>query len=153
MIVKKTLISDEPQYVIDAINAFEKVITDDDFDVFKKIARISQGENFVLKILLRNENPVSPTYLSETMNTTKGRISSILKTLEKKGKIERALDKANHRNILVTITDSGKASIISELQSSYNMMVGAFKTLGESETNETVRLLTKLVAAMSATHQ
>lgn len=152
MSINKILISDEPKYVIDAINSFERIMTDDDFDVLKKIARISQGENFVLKILLRSDEPVSPTYLSETMNTTKGRISSILKTLEKKGKIEREIDKENRRNILVTITDAGKEYIISELESIYNMMVGAFKELGEEETKETVRLLKKLVSAMIETN-
>lgn len=147
--MKNILNPDEPEYVIDAIKAFEKIMVGDDFSVLKKTARFSQGENFVLKILLRSDGPVSPTYLSETMNTTKGRISSILKTLEKKGEIEREIDKENRRNILVTITDAGKEHIMSELESSYNMMVGAFKSLGEEETKETVRLLQKLVSAMT----
>ncbi|WP_435920838.1 MarR family winged helix-turn-helix transcriptional regulator [Paenibacillus sp. DYY-L-2] len=139
----------EPEYVMDAIKAFEQMMVGNDFSVLAKIARVSQGENFVLKILLRSERPVSPTYLSETMNTTKGRISSILKTLEKKGAIEREIDKENRRNILVTITDAGKEHIMSEMDSVYNMMVGAFKSLGEEETKEVVRLIQKLVSAMT----
>lgn len=147
--MKNILDPDEPEYVINAIKDFEKIMVSDDFSVSEKIARISQGENFVLKILLKSEGPVSPTYLSETMNTTKGRISTILKTLEKKGKIEREIDKENRRNILVNITDVGKEHIMLELKSMYNMMVGAFKSLGEEETKEILRLMQKLISAMS----
>ena len=140
---------DEPEYVKEAFRAFDQVMVGDDYSVLKRIARISQGENFVLKILLKSDGPVSPTYLSQTINTTKGRISSILKTLEKKGEIVREVDRDNRRNVLITLTEAGRERITSELESSYDMMVKAFKSLGEEEVNEAVRLLNKLVAAMN----
>jgi len=135
-------------YINDAIIAFEQIVVGDQYSVLEKMMRIMKGENFVLKVLLRSDVPISPSELSIIMNSSKGRISAILKSLEKKGEISREIDKENRRNILVTITDAGREHIIKELMSGYHIMVKSFESMGEADTKEFVKLTQKMVQNM-----
>lgn len=105
-----------PGYVNESIANLEKILTSDNFSAFERITRVSRGEIFVLKILLFNNGTSTPTEISEVMKSTKGRISAILNSLEKKGFIGREIDKDNRRNIIVTLTDSGRDYVMKELQ-------------------------------------
>ena len=81
-----------PKYINDSIATLEKILTSDNFSVLERLTRVSRGEIFVLKILLFNNGTSTPTEISETMKSTKGRISAILNSLEKKGFIDREID-------------------------------------------------------------
>lgn len=82
-----------PGYVNESIAILEKILTSDNFSVFERITRISRGEIFVLKILLFNNGTSTPTEISETMKSTKGRISAILNSLEKRASLTGRLTK------------------------------------------------------------
>ena len=97
-----------PRYVNDSVAALERILTSDNFSVFERITRVSRGEIFVLKILLLRDGTSTPTEISEAMRSTKGRVSAILNSLEKKGFVGREIDRDNRRNIIVTLTDSGR---------------------------------------------
>lgn len=137
-----------PLYISDAIVAFEQIMVGNKYSMLEKITRFTKGEFFVLKVLLKSDGVISPSELSEIMNSSKGRISAILKSLEKKGEISREIDKDNRRNILVTITDAGRKHVMSELMSSYHIMVKSFENMGEEDTKEFVRLTQKMVKNM-----
>ena len=77
------------------------------------------------------------------MNSSKGRISAILNSLEKKGEIIREIDKDNRRNIIVNITESDRKHIISELADGYSIIAKALEKMGEEDTKELIRLMNK----------
>ena len=133
-----------PAYIGDAISSLERLIINDQYHVVEKMMRFTKGEIFILKILLKRNEPVSPTELSEALNSSKSRISAILKSLENKGEIKREIDPSNRRNILVSLTDSGREHIMSELIVGYQSLTSAFAKLGEKDTAEFIRLIEKL---------
>ena len=129
-----------PKYVNDSVATLEKILTSDNFSVFERITRVSRGEIFVLKILLFNNGTSTPTEISEAMKSTKGRISAILNSLEKKGFIGREIDKDNRRNIIVTISDSGRDYVMKELRECYRIVAHVFEELGEKDSKKFVEL-------------
>lgn len=138
-----------PGYVNESIAILEKILTSDNFSVFERITRISRGEIFVLKILLFKAGTSTPTEISEAMKSTKGRISAILNSLEKKGFIGREIDKDNRRNIIVTLTDSGREYVTNELQECYKIVSHVFEELGEKDSKKFVELTERVFHLMN----
>ena len=138
-----------PAYVNESIVTLEELVRSDHFSAFEKLARLSKGEILVLKILLLQGGMATPTEISEAMNSTKGRVSAVLNALEKKGEVTREIDKDNRRNIIVTLTDSGKEHVM--LQSGYRTMTHIFEELGEQDSGEFIRMLTRVFKLMNET--
>lgn len=133
-----------PVYIGDAISSLERLVINDQYHVIEKMMKFTKGEIFILKILLKRNAPVSPSELSEALNSSKSRISAILKSLENKGEIKREIDPSNRRNILVSLTDTGREHIMSELMIGYHSLASAFAKLGKEDTTEFIRLIEKL---------
>lgn len=133
-----------PGYVNESIAVLERILTSDNFSVLERITRVSRGEIFVLKILLIKDGTSTPTEISEAMKSTKGRISAILNSLEKKGFIGREIDKDNRRNIIVTLSDSGRNYVMKELQECYHIVAHAFEELGEEDSKRFVGLMERV---------
>ena len=138
-----------PRYVNDSVAALERILTSDNFSVFERITRVSRGEIFVLKILLLRDGTSTPTEISEAMRSTKGRVSAILNSLEKKGFIDREIDKDNRRNIIVTLTDSGREYVTNELQECYKIVSHVFEELGEKDSRKFVELTERVFHLMN----
>ena len=138
-----------PGYVNESIAILEKILTSDNFSVFERITRVSRGEIFVLKILLFNNGTSTPTEISEAMKSTKGRISAILNSLEKKGFIGREIDKDNRRNIIVTLSDSGRDYVMKELLECYRIVAHVFEDLGEKKKKKFVELTERVFHLMN----
>ena len=138
-----------PNYVNDSVATLEKILTSDNFSVFERITRVSRGEIFVLKILLFNNGTSTPTEISEAMKSTKGRISAILNSLEKKGFIGREIDKDNRRNIIVTLSDSGRDYVMKELRECYRIVAHVFEELGEKDSKKFVELTERVFPLMN----
>lgn len=148
-IVKLPLDESLPKYVNDSVATLEKILTSDNFSVFERITRVSKGEIFVLKILLFNNGTSTPTEISEAMKSTKGRISAILNSLEKKGFIGREIDKDNRRNIIVTLSDSGRDYVMKELLECYRIVAHVFEELGEKDSKKFVELTERVFHLMN----
>ena len=132
-----------PDYVNEAVLAVERIVAENKYGVLERLMRLTKGEVLVLKILIQSGTSISPTELSEIMNSSKGRISAILNSLEKKGEIIREIDKDNRRNIIVNITESDRKHIISELADGYSIIAKALEKMGEEDTKELIRLMNK----------
>ena len=138
-----------PRYVNDSVAALERILTSDNFSVFERITRVSRGEIFVLKILLLRDGTSTPTEISEAMRSTKGRVSAILNSLEKKGFVGREIDRDNRRNIIVTLTDSGRDYVMKELRECYRIVAHVFEELGEEDSNRFDELAERAFHLMS----
>ena len=138
-----------PRYVNDSVAALERILTSDNFSAFERITRVSRGEIFVLKILMLRDSTSTPTEISEAMRSTKGRVSAILNSLEKKGFVGREIDRDNRRNIIVTLTDSGRDYVMKELRECYRIVAHVFEELGEEDSNRFDELAERAFHLMS----
>ena len=134
---------DNLSYAANAFIAFNEIMSAGQKDMMENINRVNKGELFVLHFLSAHGDKVIPSELSAALNASTGRISALLGTLEKKGHIERDIDKSNRRNILVTITDAGRNHVKAEMSKIKDCMTQVFIGMGESDTAEFIRLTKK----------
>ena len=120
---------------------FNKIMSNSKKDMLENMNRTNKGELFVLHFLSTHNTSVLPSELSTALNATTGRISALLGALEKKGQIEREIDKSNRRNILVTITDAGREREERETKSIKECLSRIFVEMGEADTTEFMRLM------------
>jgi len=109
-------------------------------NVMDDLSRSRRGELFVLKYIAQKNAEVTPSEISDAMQTSTARVSAALNALEKKGQIHREIDRTNRRNILVTITDAGRERIDAVARQMRQQMVDALVEMGEQDAIEFVRL-------------
>jgi DNA-binding MarR family transcriptional regulator len=137
-----------PSYVSEAVSAFEEIMAYKHMNIFERVTKATRGESFVLKYLATRDTAVLPSELSAALQSSKARISAILRTLEKKGEIIREVDKKNRRNTLVTITETGRMRAKADMQRVYDCIAETFTQMGETETREFIRLSRTVFSAM-----
>ncbi|MCL1964965.1 MAG: transcriptional regulator [Firmicutes bacterium] len=128
------------RYIEKAIHSFSEMLASNQKDMMTDFNRANKGELFVLHFLALRNAEVLPSELSAALRSSTARISALLGALEKKGQIERDIDKSNRRNILVTITDAGRERIEVEMTKIRKTMTQIFTEMGETDTEAFIRL-------------
>lgn len=128
-------------YIKEAIISFHEIMSNTQKEMVDSINRANKGELFVLQFLSMRDTAVLPSELSTALQSSTARISALLGALEKKGQIERDIDKSNRRNILVTITEAGRIRAQSEMEEMERGMSQVFADMGEADTVEFIRLM------------
>ena len=103
-----------------------------------------RGENAVLTWLVRQEEDVHPGDLAEKLSLVPGRMTDILKTLEKKGMIRRERDPEDRRRVLVRITPMGARSVTERREQIRVQYSGLYEALGLDDTVKLIELLHKV---------
>ena len=103
-----------------------------------------RGENAVLTCLLHNEEELHPGELAEKLSLVPGRMTDILKTLEKKGMIRREPDPDDRRRVLVKITPKGIRDVTERREKVRTQYSGLYQALGLYDTVKLIELLKKL---------
>ncbi|MDR0315123.1 MAG: transcriptional regulator [Oscillospiraceae bacterium] len=132
---------DYSSFATKAFIEFNKIMSNGQKDMFENINRANKGELFVLHFLSTHKTQVIPSEISTALHATTGRISALLGSLEKKGQIEREIDKTNRRNIIVTITDAGRERVETEMKVINESLSQIFIEMGEADTIEFLRLI------------
>ena len=104
-----------------------------------------RGEIFTLLFLRDRKNNVLPGEISEIMQISSARVASILNNLENKGFIERQIDKADRRRILVSLTSLGEESANAHYQEVINQICKMFEILGEKDAKEFIRIMNRIL--------
>jgi DNA-binding MarR family transcriptional regulator len=68
----------------------------------------------------------------------------MVNSLEGKGYVERVMPKSDRRLVLVRLTEAGQQSLDREMQAFTDRLAQTFAELGEKDTEELFRLLTRL---------
>lgn len=103
-----------------------------------------RGENAVLTWLVRQQEDVHPGDLAEKLSLVPGRMTDILKTLEKKGMIRRERDPEDRRRVLVRITPKGARSVTDRREQIRVQYSGLYEELGLDDTIKLIELLQKV---------
>lgn len=103
-----------------------------------------RGENAVLTFLVRQVEDIHPGDLAEKLDLVPGRMTDILKTLEKKGLIRREKDPEDRRRVLVRITPKGVRTVIGRREEIRRHYSGLYEALGLEDTVKLIELLKKM---------
>lgn len=129
-----------PDFAREAVTRFESIMAGAHKEQLGEINRGNRGELFVLRYLYFEGQEVTPSRLSQAMKSSTARVSALLRTLEEKGQIERRTGKGDRRNVLVTITDSGRDRVRKEIGQMRRNLGTVFSAMGEQNTADFLRL-------------
>lgn len=107
-----------------------------------------RGEYGVLRYLMYVEDRVSAGTLTKELHVVPGRMTDILKSLEKKGCIIRTRDEQDRRCVHVHITEKGRFEEKNKRESIQKQYQGMYEVLGKKDIEELIRLI-KIVLAYS----
>ncbi|MCL2486806.1 MAG: MarR family transcriptional regulator [Oscillospiraceae bacterium] len=111
----------------------------------QRLQKAGHGEMFALGFLMKQEGCVLPSSISAAMNSSTARTASLLGALEQKGLVTRQIDPSDRRQILVSLTGEGRALAASHEEHVRDNLEKTLRSLGEDDTRELIRLITKLV--------
>ena len=103
-----------------------------------------RGENAVLTYLVRHPTEVHPGELAQKLSLVPGRMTDILKTLEKKGMIRREKDPEDRRRVLVKITPKGIRNVTERREQIRIQYSGLYEALGLEDTVRLIDLLKRV---------
>jgi DNA-binding MarR family transcriptional regulator len=114
------------------------------------VGDISHSEFFMLKVICKHSTPLglSMSNLSELLKISKPAVSQMVNSLEDKGYVERFMPKSDRRLVLVRLTEAGQQGLDREMQVFTDRLVQTFAKLGEEDTEELFRLLTRLYSIL-----
>lgn len=114
------------------------------------LARLGQGEAFVLNYLLTHQRRAHPGELSRGLSVSTARIAALLGRMERKQLISRGPDPLNNRQVIVTLSPQG-LEVIQRLRAQVlHTVVQMLAELGPEDAREFVRLQKKLLTHLAA---
>jgi len=118
--------------------------------ILMNMNRYSTGESLVLYHLSFHDGLSNPSVLQEKAGTSSARIAAILRSLEKKGLIQRDVDLEDRRKTVVTVTQEGRQRALDEYEEMQEKLKKVFKKLGKKDTEDFIRILGRFFEAFGA---
>lgn len=115
----------------------------------RHLLELTRGEFFVLSYL-NQKKAVNPKELSRAMSVSTARIAALLKHMEEKGWILKTLDSRDNRQILVSMTKSGKSIFEARYRETILQIAGLLEALGPEDTETLLRIEEKMVHIFSS---
>ena len=124
-------------------NAYETVTSE-----HLRTEQISEQRwRLLLRLLMEEQhgNPtVNPTHLANTQQVSKNTISSLLRSLEEQGFIERTLDQDDRRQFHIRLTEAGRQLVRDSLPVHITFLNQLTNELSRDEVNNLHQLLQRL---------
>lgn len=110
----------------------------------RRLARMDQGQLWVLNFLLSQDRQVHPKELSQGLAVSSARVASLLNHMEEKGLIRRLQDPQDSRQILVVLTEAGRSAIRQARDHLLEQTAQVLEALGPEDAAAYVRIQEKL---------
>lgn len=111
-----------------------------------------KGETAFLLVLKNcGDKPATPSYLSEELGVTKGRITAIINSLTAKGMVTLDKVEGDRRKVDVRITKSGIEFIDAKLKNVEAFLSDFYKKVSADKVSEMIDLLDVVIDAMKDT--
>jgi DNA-binding MarR family transcriptional regulator len=110
--------------------------------------RVSMGGVNALEILRGAGTPLQPSVISERMLVTRGTVTSLIDTLERRGLVARTDHPSDRRKGLVDITDAGRALLEDFMPMLHRLERSWMAMLGERDQAELLRLLGRMAEGL-----
>ena len=120
-----------------------------DMEMFTLMIEFCQGEFRVLLYLhMHDKEEIYPSDLSDSLNVTRQRITSILSALRKKGYVHMVMSEKDRRKMQVILTNEGRNQITvkeAEIDKYFDKVIDG---LGESNAKEMTRLTNLIITQL-----
>ncbi|EHC4728814.1 MarR family transcriptional regulator [Listeria monocytogenes] len=83
--------------------------------------------------------------VKEFLSVSKPAVSQMLSSLEKKGFLVRDVDKNNRRNVIVTLTDTGREVLSVELENFNIKLKKIISHLGEDDVKQMIEIVNRMI--------
>ncbi len=111
---------------------------------FRPVIDLSKGEMAtMLYLVVENDHAIAGD-ISKRLSLTSGRMASVLKSLEKKGLIEKSKSHTDKRQTIVSVTQKGRAMMDSHGKKVFKRTINVLKFLGEEDAKTFVRIMKRL---------
>jgi DNA-binding MarR family transcriptional regulator len=120
------------------------------------VCDIRIGELLILRAIRDNISCLDKNYVSDVwcdLSISKSAVSQALGVLEKKGLINREMDKDDRRKILVTLTGQGKTVLRQAEKQTRQMFESIVSHVGEKKVRELIDLFTIFTDAVETLKQ
>ena len=87
---------------------------------------------------------LNPSEISERQGTSRNTISSLIRSLEEDGLIERSLDPHDRRKFNIRLTENGRSLVTNHARQHFQIIGQCFSTLTPEEQDTLSSLLTKI---------
>ena len=114
----------------------------------ERLTHSTKGEPLVLHELAVHGTR-TPSQLAAAADTTSGRISAVLASLEKKGFITRTTDPNDRRVTLVNMTEAGRAADQRNFEVLCSTVCWVFSQMGEEHTRQLVDRMNEFATYLS----
>ena len=91
------------------------------------------------------EYNVDMTDIRGFLAISKGAVSQMLGSLEKKGFINRDIDKSNRRNLIVTLTPEGRKALEHQYNAFSERLEKIISRLGEDEVKQMIKIVNRMI--------
>lgn len=140
--------------LVHSIFQFKKLISSGlGMDVAENKSCINMSELILMNAIVNNtmdsENNVGLSDIRRYLSISKGAVSQILGSLEKKGYINRDIDRNNRRNIIVTLTQEGRQVLECQYNDFCVRLENIVGRLGEDDAKQMIRILNRLIVISS----
>ena len=112
----------------------------------RQLAKLTQGERFVLNYLLTHHQHAHPGELSRGLVVSTARIAALLSRMEEKDYILREPDPTDNRQVIVTLLPDGLQAIEAIRAQVVETIEGMLERLGPEDAREYVRIQRKILA-------
>ncbi len=124
------------------------------FDLFRKMGKLLDLDRqsrpltkaeFFLMNMLYDGKPASVTVLANRLRVSKTTVSKLIHCVEEKGYVQRITDTNDRRITYIQLTAQGKTLTRSCIISNKKSLVDLVDRIGEEDTNELIRIMSKIV--------
>lgn len=114
------------------------------------VSRFSKGESKLLANLHYNGGKMQAKELAAMAGITTARVTAILNMEEEKGYIRREAIAGDRRKVNVILTEAGKLEFRKRQQELHNLLINYFEFLGETDTENLLRIMERTNEFMKA---
>ncbi|MDR1189375.1 MAG: MarR family transcriptional regulator [Bifidobacteriaceae bacterium] len=129
--------------MVDQAEALFEAMTGARHGLLGRLADSGRGERVVLADLSDKAEPVRPSDLAASVGLSNPRVSAALASLEAKGQVSRAIDPANRRQVLVTITGAGLQRAAAERAEALRELRAVLVRMDDADVRDFTRLFAR----------
>jgi DNA-binding MarR family transcriptional regulator len=136
--------------LIHSIFQFKKLVsTGFGMDMTEDKSNISMMELLLMDGIADNTaesgGNISLSEIGGYLAVSKGAVSQMLGSLEKKGYINRDVDRNNRRNLIVTLTDKGREALEKQLETFSGKLERIISQLGEDDVRQMIGIVSRMI--------
>lgn len=105
--------------------------------------KMARGEAIMMECLARSEHGLMPKEIANFADVSTARVATFLKSVEKKGYIERISLQEDRRKVNIVLTEAGLKKVEDRREEMLKGIAYYLEVLGEEDTENLLRILEK----------